>query len=208
MSKPLFSFEFYPPQTPEGAEKLAVVRKQLAVLQPDYFSVTFGAGGSTRERTLEVVQQIKAEGLEVAPHLSCVGSTRDNIRSILQTYRQLGIRRIVALRGDLPSGMAGIGELQYANELVSFIRAETGEHFNIEVAAYPEFHPQAKSPLDDLLNFRRKVAAGANSAITQYFYNADSYFYFVDYCAKQDITIPIVPGIMPITQLTNLKRFS
>jgi len=208
MSKPLFSFEFYPPQTPEGAEKLAVVRKQLAVLQPDYFSVTFGAGGSTRERTLEVVQQIKAEGLEVAPHLSCVGSTRDNIRSILQTYRQLGIRRIVALRGDLPSGMAGIGELQYANELVSFIRAETGEHFHIEVAAYPEFHPQAKSPLDDLLNFRRKVAAGANSAITQYFYNADAYFRFTEECRKLGVAAPIIPGIMPIVRFSQLARFS
>ena len=208
MSKPLFSFEFYPPQTPEGAEKLAVVRKQLAVLQPDYFSVTFGAGGSTRERTLEVVQQIKAEGLEVAPHLSCVGSTRDNIRSILQTYQQLGIRRIVALRGDLPSGMAGIGEFQYANELVSFIRAETGEHFHIEVAAYPEFHPQAKSPLDDLLNFRRKVAAGANSAITQYFYNADAYFRFTEECRKLGVAAPIIPGIMPIVRFSQLARFS
>jgi len=208
MSKPLFSFEFYPPQTPEGAEKLAVVRKQLAVLQPDYFSVTFGAGGSTRERTLEVVQQIKTEGLEVAPHLSCVGSTRDNIRSILQTYRQLGIRRIVALRGDLPSGMAGIGEFQYANELVSFIRAETGEHFHIEVAAYPEFHPQAKSPLDDLLNFRRKVAAGANSAITQYFYNADAYFRFTEECRKLGVAAPIIPGIMPIVRFSQLARFS
>ena len=208
MSKPLFSFEFYPPQTPEGAEKLAVVRKQLAVLQPDYFSVTFGAGGSTRERTLEVVQQIKAEGLEVAPHLSCVGSTRDNIRSILQTYRQLGIRRIVALRGDLPSGMAGIGEFQYANELVSFIRAETGGHFHIEVAAYPEFHPQAKSPLDDLLNFRRKVAAGANSAITQYFYNADAYFRFIEECHKLGVTAPIIPGVMPIVRFSQLARFS
>lgn len=208
MSKPLFSFEFYPPQTPEGAEKLAVVRRQLAVLQPDYFSVTFGAGGSTRERTLEVVQQIKAEGLEVAPHLSCVGSTRDNIRSILQTYRQLGIRRIVALRGDLPSGMAGIGEFQYANELVSFIRAQTGEHFHVEVAAYPEFHPQAKSPLDDLLNFKRKVAAGANSAITQYFYNADAYFRFIDECRKLGVTAPIIPGIMPIVRFSQLARFS
>jgi len=208
MNKPLFSFEFYPPQTPEGAEKLAVVRKQLAVLQPDYFSVTFGAGGSTRERTLEVVQQIKAEGLEVAPHLSCVGSTRDNIRSILQTYRQLGIRRIVALRGDLPSGMAGIGEFQYANELVSFIRAETGEYFHIEVAAYPEFHPQAKSPLDDLLNFKRKVTAGANSAITQYFYNADAYFRFIEECRKLGVTAPIIPGIMPIVRFSQLARFS
>src|SRR3989338_9262415 len=143
MSKPLFSFEFFPPQTPEGVEKLAATRKQLAVLRPDYFSVTFGAGGSTQERTLEIVQQIHAEGLTVAPHLSCVGSTRENIRNILQTYRQLGIRRIVALRGDMPYGMATAGEFQYANELVSFIRAQTGEHFHIEVAAYPEVHPPA-----------------------------------------------------------------
>jgi len=204
----LFSFEFFPPQTSEGVEKLAATRKQLAALQPDYFSVTFGAGGSTRERTLEIVRQIKAEELQVAPHLSCVGSTRDNIRSILQIYQQLGVRRIVALRGDLPSGMATTGEFQYANELVSFIRAQTGEHFHIEVAAYPEFHPQAKSARDDILNFKRKVAAGADSAITQYFYNADSYFYFVDECRKLGITIPIVPGIMPILKYSQLARFS
>jgi methylenetetrahydrofolate reductase (NADPH) len=208
MSKPLFSFEFFPPHTPEGVEKLADTRKQLATLHPDYFSVTFGAGGSTRERTLEVVQQIKAEGLEVAPHLSCVGSTRENIRSILQTYQQLGIKRIVALRGDLPSGMATTGEFQYANELVSFIRVQTGEHFHIEVAAYPEVHPQARSAHDDLVNFKRKAAAGADSAITQYFYNADSYFHFVDECRKLGVTIPIVPGIMPIMKFTQLARFS
>ena len=208
MNKPLFSFEFFPPHTPEGVEKLATTRKQLAALHPDFFSVTFGAGGSTRERTLEVVQQIKAEGLEVAPHLSCVGSTRENVRSILQTYQQLGIRRIVALRGDLPSGMATTGEFQYANELVSFIRAQTGEHFHIEVAAYPEVHPQARSARDDLVNFKRKAAAGANSAITQYFYNADSYFHFVDECRKIGVTIPIVPGIMPIVKFAQLARFS
>ncbi|MFZ3019872.1 MAG: methylenetetrahydrofolate reductase [NAD(P)H] [Gallionella sp.] len=208
MNKPLFSFEFFPPQTPEGMEKLAATRKQLAVLNPEFFSVTFGAGGSTQERTLDTVRQIKAEGLQVAPHLSCVGSTRDNIRSLLQTYQQMGVNRIVALRGDMPSGMGSIGEFQYANELVSFIRAQTGEHFHIEVAAYPEFHPQAKSARDDLANFKRKVAAGANSAITQYFYNADSYFYFVDECRKLGVTAPIVPGIMPIVKYSQLARFS
>ena len=208
MSKPLFSFEFYPPQTPEGAEKLAAVRKQLAELHPEFFSVTFGAGGSTQERTMETIRQIKAEGYNATPHLSCVGSTRDNIRAMLLAYKEMGIKRIVALRGDLPSGMASIGEFQYANELVSFIRAQTGVHFHIEVAAYPEFHPQANSARDDLLNFKRKIAAGADSAITQYFYNADSYFYFVDKCRKLGVTIPIVPGIMPIVKFAQLARFS
>jgi methylenetetrahydrofolate reductase (NADPH) len=203
-----FSFEFFPPQTQEGANKLASARRQLAVLKPTFFSVTFGAGGSTRERTLEAVQQIKADGYEAAPHLSCVGSTRENIRTILHTYKNMGIKRIVALRGDLPSGMATSGEFHYANELVSFIRAETGEHFHIEVAAYPEFHPQAKSPRDDLLNFKRKVMAGANSAITQYFYNADGYFRFVEECRKLGVTLPIVPGIMPIMKFSQLARFS
>ena len=203
-----FSFEFFPPQTQEGANKLAATRKQLAVLKPAFFSVTFGAGGSTRERTLEAVLQIKADGYEAAPHLSCVGSTRENIRAILHTYKNMEIKRIVALRGDLPSGMATSGEFHYANELVSFIRVETGEHFHIEVAAYPEFHPQAKSPRDDLLNFKRKVMAGANSAITQYFYNADGYFRFVEECRKMGVTLPIVPGIMPIMKFTQLARFS
>lgn len=203
-----FSFEFFPPQTAEGAEKLIATRNKLAVLKPEFFSVTFGAGGSTRDRTLETVQQIQADGYSAAPHLSCVGSTRENIRGILQTYKTLGIKRVVALRGDLPSGMATTGEFQYANELVAFIRTETGDHFHIEVAGYPEFHPQAKSPRDDLLNFQRKVNAGANSAITQYFYNADSYFYFVEQCHKLGITIPIVPGIMPIMKFSQLARFS
>ncbi len=202
------SFEFFPPQTAEGMEKLHAARKKLAVLKPEFFSVTFGAGGSTRDRTLETVQQIQADGSSAAPHLSCVGSTRENIRAILKTYKDLGIKRIVALRGDLPSGMATTGEFQYANELVAFIRAETGTHFHIEVAAYPEFHPQAKSPKDDLLNFQRKVNAGTDSAITQYFYNADSYFYFVEQCHKLGITIPIVPGIMPIGKFSQLARFS
>jgi len=208
MKNGLFSFEFFPPQTPEGAEKLAVTRKQLGKLKPEFFSVTFGAGGSTQDRTLETIRQIKAEGYSAAPHLSCVGSSRDNIGAMLDTYREMGIKRIVALRGDLPSGMASIGEFHYANELVSFIRAHTGDHFHIEVAAYPEFHPQARSPLDDIRNFKRKVDAGADSAITQYFYNADAYFRFVDACRKQGVSVPVVPGIMPIVRFTQLARFS
>ena len=208
MTKQLFSFEFFPPQTPEGVEKLAATRKQLAPLKPEFFSVTFGAGGSTQDRTLETIRQIKAEGYNAAPHLSCIGSTRENIGAMLHSYKDMGIKRIVALRGDLPSGMGSIGEFQYANELVSFIRAQTGDHFHIEVAAYPEYHPQAKSPRDDLLNFKRKIDAGADSAITQYFYNADSYFYFIDECRKQGITVPIVPGIMPIVKFAQLARFS
>jgi methylenetetrahydrofolate reductase (NADPH) len=207
MSK-LYSFEFFPPQTPEGVAKLATARAQLAELKPEFFSVTFGAGGSTQDRTLETIRQIKAEGYSAAPHLSCVASTRDNIRAMLNTYRDMGIKRIVALRGDLPSGMASIGEFQYANELVSFIRAQTGDHFHIEVAAYPEVHPQARSAQDDLLNFKRKVSAGANSAITQYFYNADGYFRFVEACHKLDVTVPIVPGVMPIVKFAQLARFS
>ena len=204
----LFSFEFFPPQTPEGAEKLSTARKQLALLKPEFFSVTFGAGGSTQDRTLETIRQIHAEGHNAAPHLSCVGSTRENIRAMLFAYRDMGIKRIVALRGDLPSGMGSIGEFQYANELVSFIRAQTGEHFHIEVAAYPEFHPQARSPREDMVNFKRKVMAGANSAITQYFYNADAYFRFVEECRKMGVTTPVVPGIMPIVKFSQLARFS
>ncbi len=202
------SFEFFPPQTPEGLTKLVATSRQLAALKPEYFSVTFGAGGSTRERTLEAVQLLKQEGFNAAPHLSCIGSTRENIRAILDTYKQLGIRRIVALRGDLPSGMASAGEFHYANELVAFIRAEAGDLFRLEVAAYPEFHPQAKSPRDDLLNFKRKADAGADSAITQYFYNADAYFRFVDDARKLGVSIPIVPGIMPIVKFSQLARFS
>jgi methylenetetrahydrofolate reductase (NADPH) len=202
------SFEFFPPQTPEGATKLTAARQRLAALKPDFFSVTFGAGGSTQDRTQGIIMQIKAEGHQAAPHLSCVGSTRDNIRTLLHAYKDAGIKRIVALRGDLPSGMASIGEFQYANELVSFIRAETGEHFHIEVAAYPEFHPQAKSAHDDMLNFKRKVNAGANSAITQYFYNADAYFRFVEETRKLGVTAPIVPGVMPIVRYSQLARFS
>jgi methylenetetrahydrofolate reductase (NADPH) len=208
MTRQLFSFEFFPPQTPEGVDKLAATRKQLAQLKPEFFSVTFGAGGSTRDRTLETIRQIKSEGYNAAPHLSCIGSTRDNIRTLLNTYKDMDIKRIVALRGDLPSGMGSIGEFQYANELVSFIRAQTGDHFHIEVAAYPEFHPQARSARDDILNFKRKVSAGADSAITQYFYNADGYFRFVEACRKLGITVPVVPGIMPIVKFAQLARFS
>ena len=202
------SIEFFPPQTAEGAEKLRAVRQKLAALEPEFFSVTYGAGGTTQERTFETVFEIQREGHQAAPHLSCIGSTREQIREILQRYQAAGIRRIVALRGDLPSGVGFAGELRYANELVEFIRAETGDHFQIEVAAYPEYHPQARSPRDDLLAFKRKVDAGADSAITQYFYNLDAYLHFRDECEALGITIPIVPGIMPIVSFSKLARFS
>ncbi len=208
MDNRTFSIEFCPPKTPEGVEKLRQARRQLAQLHPRFFSVTFGAGGSTRDRTLETVLEIQGEGLSSAPHLSCVGSTRENIQEILDTFRAHGIRHIVALRGDLPSGMADPGEFRYANELVSFIRQETGDWFEIEVAAYPETHPQARNYREDLLNFKRKVDAGANAAITQYFFNADAYFNFVDDCAELGVTLPIVPGIMPISNFSQLSRFS
>ncbi len=204
----LFSFEFYPPKTEEGVVSLQSVRNQLAALKPDFFSVTFGAGGSTRDKTLDTVIDIQSKGILAAPHLSCVGSTKDNIRNILKNYQDNGISKIVALRGDLPSGMLSAGEFRYANELVDFIRAETGDDFQIHVAAYPEVHPQASSAAEDFKNFKRKVDAGANAAITQYFYNADAYFYFLDTCEKNGINIPIVPGIMPITQYAQLFRFS
>ena len=202
------SIEFFPPQTPEGVEKLRVTRQKLAELKPEFFSVTYGAGGSTRERTFAIVKEIVAEGHEAAPHLSCIGSTRASIREILDEFRGAGIRRIVALRGDLPSGTAEAGEFRYANELVEFIRAETGDHFSLEVAAYPEWHPQARFPRDDLANFVRKAKAGANSAITQYFYNADAYFHFVDEIRKLGIDIPVMPGIMPIVSFSKLARFT
>ena len=204
----IFSFEFFPPQTPVGVEKLRATRAQLAQLKPAFFSVTFGAGGSTREHTLETVLEIQKEGLPAAPHISCIGSTRGNICAILDLYREHGIRRIVALRGDLPPGMADAGEFRYANELVAFIREYSGDWFHIEVAAYPEYHPQAHSPREDLLNFKRKVNAGANSAITQYFFNADSYENFVDEARTLGIGVPIVPGIMPIGNFAKIARFS
>ncbi|GHT90483.1 methylenetetrahydrofolate reductase [Betaproteobacteria bacterium] len=206
--KPELSLEFFPPQTPEGATRLKVERDRLAALEPAFFSVTYGAGGSTRERTFSVVKEIAAEGRPVAPHLSCIGFTRAGILEILHEYRAAGIRRIVALRGDLPSGMVDVGELRYANELVEFIRAETGDTFHIVVGAYPEWHPQAKSPKDDLQNFARKVKAGADSAITQYFYNADAYFHFMDEVRALGVEIPVIPGVMPIASFSKLARFS
>jgi len=206
--KPAFSVEFFPPKTEKGKIKLRKTREELAKLNPAYISVTYGAGGSTQQGTLDTVLEIKNAGIDAAPHLTCVGSTKENIRGLLQTYIDNGISRIVALRGDMPSGMHETGELRYANELVEFIRAETGDHFHIEVAAYPEIHPQAKNATADLEHFKRKVDAGASSAITQYFYNADAYFCFVDDCEKMGLNIPIVPGIMPITNYKNLARFS
>jgi methylenetetrahydrofolate reductase (NADPH) len=203
-----FSFEFFPPKTEEGRTNLRTTTEQLAQLKPRFFSVTFGAGGSTRDGTFDAVHDIHAMGQTAAPHLSCIGSTRQNIRDILTGYQTLGIRHLVALRGDLPSGTVSPGELRYASELVEFVRAETGDWFHIEVAAYPEMHPQAKSMEQDLHNFKRKVDAGANSAMTQYFYNADAYFRFVDDCEVLGIAIPIVPGIMPITNYQQLARFS
>jgi methylenetetrahydrofolate reductase (NADPH) len=202
------SIEFFPPQTTEGMEKLRATRNRLAVLKPEFFSVTYGAGGSTRDRTLATVMEIADEGHSAAPHLSCIGSTRDGIRELLDIFSARGIRRIVALRGDLPSGMADAGEFRYANELVEFIRAETGDRFHIEVAAYPEWHPQARSPREDLVNFKRKVDAGASSAITQYFYNSDAYEHFVAEAGALGLAIPIMPGIMPIASFSKLARFS
>ena len=204
----VFSFEFFPPATPEGAKKLAATRAQLAELGPKFFSVTFGAGGSTRDRTLAAVLEIQAAGQCAAPHISCIGSTRENVHATLANYREHGIRHLVALRGDLPSGTADAGEFHYANELVEFIRATTGDWFHIEVACYPEYHPQARSPQEDLAHFKRKLDAGGNSAITQYFFNADSYYHFVDDAAALGITAPIVPGIMPILSFSKIARFS
>ncbi len=203
-----FSIEFYPPKTPEGADKLRVARAKLAQLDPRYFSVTFGAGGSTQQGTLDTVLEILGEGHPAAPHLSCVGGSKESIRTILNQYKSHGIKRLVALRGDLPSGYGGAGEFRYASELVEFIRAETGDWFHIEVAAYPEVHPQARSPQDDLQAFARKVQAGADAAITQYFYNPDAYFQFMDQARKLGIDVPVVAGIMPITNYTQLMRFS
>ncbi len=208
MRDPAFSFEFFPPKTPQGTEKLRATRQQLAQLRPKFFSVTYGAGGSTQDRTLDTVLEIQREGLPAAPHLSCIGSTREGILEILERFRAHGIRHIVALRGDLPSGTVDVGEFRFAQELVTFIRERTGDWFHIEVAAYPEFHPQARSAHEDVLHFKRKVEAGANSAITQYFFNADAYFNFAEECEALGLTIPIVPGIMPITNFMQLARFS
>lgn len=203
------SFEFFPPKTPEGSTKLRTVRARLAELQPEFFSVTFGAGGSTKEGTWNTVMELHAEGRPVAPHISCMGTTHDSVRELLNAYRAAGIRRMVALRGDVPSGAgAGAGDFRYASELVEFIRAETGDWFRVEVAAYPEAHPQSRSPTDDVARFVDKVKAGADSAITQYFYNPDSYFRFVDDASRLGCAVPIVPGVMPITNFMQLARFS
>ena len=203
-----FSFEFFPPKTPEGVEKLRSTWKQLAQLKPRFFSVTYGAGGSTQERTLGSVLEIIADGHEAAPHISCIGSTRADIAATLALYKSKGIKHIVALRGDLPSGAASVGDLRYASELVAFIRETTGDHLSIDVACYPEMHPQARSPQDDVRNFKRKIDAGADSAITQYFFNADAYFRFIDECESLGVAVPIVPGIMPIGNFSQLARFS
>lgn len=204
----VFSFEFFPPKTAEGKAKLRQAWQQLGELKPKYFSCTYGAGGSTREGTLETVLEIRAAGFEAAPHISCVASSRADLKTQLEKYRSHGIRHIVALRGDLPSGLAAIGELRYANELVAFIRETTGDWFQIDVACYPEYHPQSRSAADEIANFKRKVAAGANSAITQYFYTAEAYFRFIGDCEAAGITVPIVPGIMPIGNFAQLARFS
>ncbi|HEX3097421.1 MAG TPA: methylenetetrahydrofolate reductase [NAD(P)H] [Usitatibacter sp.] len=208
MSERDFSFEFFPPKSPEGMEKLRATRRQLAQLHPTFFSVTYGAGGSTREGTLATVLEILGEGQAAAPHVSCVAATRATLRDVVAGYKEHGIRHIVALRGDLPSGLAVAGELRYASDLVRFIREETGDWFHIEVAAYPEYHPQARKPDQDLAAFKTKVEAGANGAITQYFYNADAYFHFVERAEAAGIGIPIVPGIMPINNFSQLARFS
>ena len=204
-----FSFEFFPPRTAESSLKLQETQQSLAALGPDFFSVTYGAGGSTREKTFDTVIDIRNKtGIEAAPHLSCVGSSTEDLQAVLAMYQEQGLKHLVALRGDLPSGSVGMGSLRYANELVEFIRKESGDFFEIDVACYPEFHPQAHSASQDLANFKRKVEAGANGAITQYFYNADAYYRFIDSCEKLQIDIPIVAGIMPITNCTQLTRFS
>lgn len=202
------SLEFFPPKTPEGADKLHAVRQQLYALKPEFCSVTFGAGGSTQDGTFNTVRSILAEGVDAACHFSCIGATQDTVRQNLATLQSMGVKRLVALRGDLPSGYGLGGAFQYASDLVAFIRTETGDHFHIEVAAYPEMHPQAKSPQSDLQAFAAKVRAGANSAITQYFYNADAYFRFVEEVDALGLNVPVVPGIMPISSSTQLMRFS
>jgi methylenetetrahydrofolate reductase (NADPH) len=206
--EPVFSVEFFPPRDEAGSARLLDVASSLRELSPRYMSVTFGAGGSTRAGTLSTVQALRDQGYDAAPHLSCIGATRAELRELLAQYRELGIRRLVALRGDMPSGMGPMGDLRYASELVSFIRAETGDWFHIEVAAYPESHPQARTPEEDLTHFVEKMQAGANSAITQYFFNADAYFDFADRALARGVTQPIVPGIMPITNYSQLARFS
>lgn len=202
------SFEFFPPKTDIGAEKLITVHQELQQLQPEFFSITYGAGGSTRERTLAAIKEFNGKGTPVAPHLSCIGDDKARIAELLDLYVAQGINKIVALRGDLPSGQVGLGELPYAQDLVRFIREHSGDHFHIEVAAYPEMHPQAETFDQDIQRFIEKINAGANSAITQFFFNPDAYFYFLDRLQKQGITIPVAPGIMPITNASNLIRFA
>lgn len=207
---PEFSIEFFPPKTEEGIIKLRNTREELSKLNPAYISVTFGAGGSTQQGTFDTIKEIKGSGVDAAPHVSCIGQSKEQIRETLQKYIDIDIHRVVALRGDIPSGMglSTAGDFQHANELVAYIREEFGDHFHIEVAAYPEFHPQARNASEDLKNFKRKVEAGASSAITQYFYNPDAYYRFVDDCEKMGVSVPIVPGIMPITNYSQLMRFS
>lgn len=208
LAKVPVSFEFFPPKTPEGVDKLRVTRQTLYALKPEFFSVTYGAGGSTQDGTMQTVQAIIADGFDAAPHFSCIGATRSGVRAQLSGFRAAGIRRMVALRGDLPSGFGAFGEFKYASELIEFIRAETGDTFHIEAGCYPEVHPQAKSPEADLQAYLTKVRAGASSAITQYFFNTDAYFRFVDDAHKLGADIPVVPGIMPIISSTQLMRFS
>ena len=206
--KPIFSIEFYPPRTAPDESKLDDVHDQLAKLEPDFFSVTYGAGGSTKQGTRKIVLRYQQLGSKMVPHLSLGGTDLDDIRILLAAYKAAGINHLVALRGDLPPNTTTPVQHQYASELVEFIRLETGNHFHIDVACYPEPHPDSTSYKSDITYFKKKIDAGANSAITQYFYNADAYFYFVDYCSKAGISVPIVPGIMPINNYTNLKRFS
>ena len=204
------SLEFFPPKTPEGATKLAAARQQLYALKPQFCSVTYGAGGSTQDGTFQTVQAILKEGVDAAPHFSCIGANKESIRTQLQSFKAAGIRRIVALRGDLPSGYGSgsLGEFRYASDLVAFIRAETGDHFHIEVGAYPEMHPQARSPQADLQAYVTKVKAGASSAITQMFFNTDAYFRFVDEAHALGADIPVIPGIMPISNASGIIRFA
>ncbi|WP_444915188.1 methylenetetrahydrofolate reductase [NAD(P)H] [Microbulbifer sp. TRSA007] len=202
------SFEFFPPKTPEGREKLYKTREALQAFNPEFFSVTYGAGGTTRETTSSIVTNMRRDGISIAPHLSFGGDNEETILGLLNEYKEAGINRIVALRGDMPSGMGAVAQLVYANELVAFIRRHTGNQFHLEVAAYPEIHPESNSYDDDIRYLKGKFEAGANSALTQYFYNPDSYFYFIDQCEKAGIDAPIYPGIMPIANFANLVRFS
>ncbi|MDA9913694.1 methylenetetrahydrofolate reductase [NAD(P)H] [Methylophilaceae bacterium] len=203
-----FSFEFFPPRTQEGEEKLKTTLKNLSEFNPEFFSVTFGAGGSTKDKTIGIVESIKDQGYSAVPHISCITSTKDEVLELITSYKNKGIDRLVALRGDNPSGIAGYGDFHYASDLVEFIRKNTGDHFHIDVAAYPEFHPESANSIDDLINFKTKVDAGANSAITQFFFNVDSYFKFIEECGHLNINIPIVPGIMPIYNIKQLSRFA